>query len=297
MPGISPTLEGAFSSPTPSPNPLPTALTTSTESTESARTIRGSMPPTPAAGHAVRTPSYPFPSVPNTPRWASAFHMPFTNLSPTVAAGQSREYAAPQERIASESSTPAASSTPFAPGGRHYQSPDAEDPRFPSPNLYEIVLRLGAEPGLPAWWTAVTSIMRDHYGAERATLAVPADASDIENVPWGQKTSFTATTNNGSPFAATYQEATGTHFPSEEESGSRENEHAHMPPATTIPERRPKLFSHHSFAGHERQRSNTSPDTPTPAPLTRPRGPIRAASHAPHMSARTSTKAGFPGFV
>ncbi|RYN62950.1 hypothetical protein AA0118_g5085 [Alternaria tenuissima] len=286
MPGISPTLEGAFSSPTPSPNPLPTALTTSTESTESARTIRGSMPPTPAAAHAVRTPSYPFPSVPNTPRWASAFHMPFTSLSPTVAAGQPREYAAPQERIASESSTPAASSTPFAPGGRHYQSPDAEDPRFPSPNLYDIVLRLGAEPGLPAWWTAVTSIIRDHYGAERATLAVPADASDIENVPWGQKTSFTATTNNGSPLAATYQEATGTHFPSEEESGSRENEHADMPPATMIPERRPKLFSHHSFAGHERQRSNTSPDTPTPAPLTRPRGPMRAASHAPHMSAR-----------
>ncbi|CAN9449083.1 unnamed protein product [Alternaria alternata] len=286
MPGISPTLEGAFSSPTPSPNPLPTALTTSTESTESARTIRGSMPPTPAAGHAVRTPSYPFPSVPNTPRWASAFHMPFTSLSPTVAAGQSREYAAPQERIASESSTPAASSTPFAPGGRYYQSPDAEDPRFPSPNLYEIVLRLGAEPGLPAWWTAVTSFMRDHYGAERATLAVPADASDIENVPWGQKTSFTATTNDGSPHSASYQEATGTHFPSEEESASRENEHADMPPATMIPERRPKLFSHHSFAGHERQRSNTSPDTPTPAPLTRPRGPMRAASHAPHMSAR-----------
>ncbi|KAG9186240.1 hypothetical protein G6011_02796 [Alternaria panax] len=284
MPGISPTLEGAFSSPTPSPNALPTGLTASTESTESARTIRGSMPPTPAA-YAVRTPSYPFPSVPNTPRWASAFHMPFTSLSPTVAAGKSREYAAPQERIASESSTPAASSTPFAPGGKYHQSPAAEDPRFPSPNLYDVVLRLGAEPGLPAWWTAVTCIMRDHYGAERATLAVPADASDIENVPWGQKTSFTAAANDESLHAATYQEATGQ-FPSEEELGSREHERADMPPTTTIPERRPKLFSHHSFAGHERQNPNISPDTPSPAPLGRPRGPMRAASHAPHMVAR-----------
>ncbi|KAK1917857.1 hypothetical protein P3342_000574 [Pyrenophora teres f. teres] len=208
LPGISPTLEGAFSSPSPSPHPLPTNFTASTESTESARTIRGSMPPTPAA-HAVRTPSYPFPTVPNTPRWASAFHMPFTSLSPTVLGAHPREYAMPKERIVSESSTPAASSTPFAPAGRNYQSPDAEDPRFPSPNLYDIVLHLGAEPGLAAWWTAVTSIMRDHYGAERATLAVPADASDIENVPWGQKTTFTATANNGSPHAATYQEAMG----------------------------------------------------------------------------------------
>ncbi|KAI4953254.1 hypothetical protein J4E86_006795 [Alternaria arbusti] len=286
MPGISPTLEGAFISPTPSPNPpLPTGLTTSTESTESARTIRGSMPPTPTATHAVRTPSYPFPSVPNTPRWASAFHMPFTSLSPTVVAGQSREYATPQERIASESSTPAASSTPFAPGGRNYQSPDAEDPRFPSPNLYDIVLRLGAEPGLAAWWTAVTSIMRDHYGAERATLAVPADASDIENVPWGQKTSFTAMGNEGSPHAATYQEA-ASHFQSEENPSSRDYEHADMPPSTMIPERRPKLFSHHSFAGHERQKSSAAPDTSTSASLNRPRGPMRSASHAPHMPAR-----------
>ncbi|KAI0591591.1 BaeS Signal transduction histidine kinase [Pyrenophora tritici-repentis] len=285
LPGISPTLEGAFSSPSPSPHPLPTNFTNSTESTESARTIRGSMPPTPAA-HAVRTPSYPFPTVPNTPRWASAFHMPFTSLSPTVMGGQPREYAMPKERIVSESSTPAASSTPFAPAGRNYQSPDAEDPRFPSPNLYDIVLHLGAEPGLAAWWTTVTSIMRDHYGAERATLAVPADASDIENVPWGQKTTFTATASDGSPHAATYQEAMGqSRNPQSETPGLRENMSFDTPPSTVIPERRPKLFSHHSFAGHERQKP-MSPDTPTPSQPIRPRGPMRAASHAPHTSSR-----------
>ncbi|KAE8869177.1 hypothetical protein PTNB73_04230 [Pyrenophora teres f. teres] len=296
LPGISPTLEGAFSSPSPSPHPLPTNFTASTESTESARTIRGSMPPTPAA-HAVRTPSYPFPTVPNTPRWASAFHMPFTSLSPTVLGAHPREYAMPKERIVSESSTPAASSTPFAPAGRNYQSPDAEDPRFPSPNLYDIVLHLGAEPGLAAWWTAVTSIMRDHYGAERATLAVPADASDIENVPWGQKTTFTATANNGSPHAATYQEAMGqSRNPQSETPGFRENMSFDTPPSTVIPERRPKLFSHHSFAGHERQKP-MSPDTPTPSQPIRPRGPMRAASFdgsSPNLAESTPT--GGPSF-
>ncbi|USP74867.1 hypothetical protein yc1106_02141 [Curvularia clavata] len=284
---ISPTLEGAFSSPTPSPNPLPTAVTASTESTESAKTIRGSMPPTPAA-HPLRTPSYPFPTVPNTPRWASAFHMPFTSLSPTVSAGQSREYIVARERIASESSTPAASNTPFAPGGQHHSSPEIEDPQFPSPNLYDIVLRLGIEPGLAAWWTTVTSIMRDHYGAERVTLAVPADASDIENVPWGQKATFTASANDASAYAATYQESAGyhSHRPSEDMSHFHQGESVDMPPTTVIPERRPKLFSHHSFAGHERQKSTMASDTSMTAQPVRPRGPLRSASHAPHMSSR-----------
>jgi PAS domain S-box-containing protein len=285
MASMSPTLEGAFTSP--SPTPLATGLTTSTASTESAKTIRGSMPPTPMA-HALRTPSYPFPSVPNTPRWASAFHMPFTNLSPTVSVTYPREYAEPKERIASESSTPAASSTPFAPGARHYQTPDVEDPRYPSPSLYDLVLRLGVEPGLTAWWTTVTAIMRDHYGVQRATLAVPADASDIENVPWGQKTSFTAMDSDGSPRSATYHEATGgqSHFHAEETPTTHQPEAMEMPPIPAIPERRPKLFSHHSFAGHERQKHTMSPDTPTPSAPIRPRGPLRAVSHAPQTAIR-----------
>jgi PAS domain S-box-containing protein len=286
MASMSPTLEGAFTSP--SPTPLATGITTSTESTESARTIRGSMPPTPMA-NTIRTPSYPFPTVPNTPKWASAFHMPFTNLSPTVSAAYPREYAAPKDHLASESSTPAASSTPFAPGGRHHQIPEGEDPRYPSPNLYDLVLRLGVEPGLTAWWTTVTAIMRDHYGAQRATLAVPADASDIENVPWGQKTSFTAmNASEGSPHAATYHEAAGrqSHFQAEEPPNVQQPESIAMPPITAIPERRPKLFSHHSFAGHERQKQNMAPDTPTPSAPIRPRGPLRAVSHAPQTALR-----------
>ncbi|KAF1916060.1 hypothetical protein BDU57DRAFT_515902 [Ampelomyces quisqualis] len=295
MTAMSPTLIGAFNS----PSSLPTAQTTSTESTEStesARTIRGSVPPTPA-GHALRTPSYPFPTVPstpfptvpNTPRWASAYHQPFTNLSPTVSAIHAREFIVPPERLASETSTPAASMTPFAPGTRTHYVSEGEDPRFPSPNLYELVLRLGAEPGLAAWWTAVTNIMRDHYGAVRATLAVPADASDIENVPWGQKTTFTATAEDEGPRATTYPVAQVQQ--SRKSSAEQNANYQQMPQQDTpltpiLPERRPKLFTHHSFAGHERQKQETFPDSPTPTHLTRPRGPLRAASHAPNAPTR-----------
>ncbi|KAL5120790.1 hypothetical protein ACEQ8H_001271 [Pleosporales sp. CAS-2024a] len=281
---MSPTLEGAFSS----PGPLPTAQTTSTESTESARTIRGSMPPTPAAGHALRTPSYPFPTVPGTPRWSSAFHQPFTNLSPTVSAIYAREFVAPSDRVASETSTPAASTTPFAPGPRttNLAALEGEDPRYPTPNLYDLVLRLGTEPGLAAWWTNVTAIMRDHYGTIRATLAVPADASDIENVPWGQKTTYMATAEDGSPRRATYHDvfqharkSSAEHTP-----GHQQLDHPpDMSPTPLTLEKRPKLFTHHSFAGHERQKQEgLSSESPSPALLIRPRGPLRAASHAPN---------------
>ncbi|KAH6643873.1 hypothetical protein C7974DRAFT_382422 [Boeremia exigua] len=276
---ISPTLEGAFAS-TPSPMPsaatVSTVSTVSTESTESARTIRGSVPPTPAGHAALRTPSYPFPTVATTPRWASAFHMPFTSLSPTVAAIHSREWAVPRDRPASESSTPAASATPFMPGERGYSFTDVEDPRYPSPNLYELVLQLGSEPGLAAWWSAVTTIMRECYGAERATLAVPADASDIENVPWGQKTTWNANLGKESPRAATHQDA-----PSQNIRLPRPTPQPEERPSTVIPDRRPKLFSHHSFAGYERPKTETAPfDSPTPVMPVRPRGPLRAASHA-----------------
>lgn len=284
MATMSPTLEGAFDS----PGPLLTAQTTSTESTESARTIRGSVPPTPA-GHALRTPSYPFPTVPGTPRWTSAFHQPFTNLSPTVSAVYAREFMAPLERMASETSTPAASTTPFAPGSRLHQVNEGEDPRFPSPNLYELVLRLSAEPGLAAWWTTVTAIMRDHYGADRATLAVPADASDIENVPWGQKATYIATADTDSPRVANYQDdhnqkpriSSAEHGSSYEQFEQTENS-----PTPQKSEKRPKLFTHHSFAGHERQRQGTSPESPSPMQSIRPRALLRAASHAPHTPPR-----------
>ncbi|KAF1930315.1 uncharacterized protein M421DRAFT_3392 [Didymella exigua CBS 183.55] len=279
---MSPTLEGAFAV---TPSPLPTGATTSTastESTESARTIRGSMPPTPAGHQALRTPSYPFPTVPTTPRWASSFHTPFTSLSPTVSAIYSREWAPPKDCIASESSTPAASTTPFAPGERGHSFADIEDPRYPSPNLYELVLQLGTEPGLAAWWTAVTTIMREYYGAERATLAAPADASDIENVPWGQKTTYTATFGDDSPHAATWQEASSSKNIRVQQPTPQPEER----PPMTIPDRRPKLFSHHSFAGYERQKAEAPTDSPIPVMPGRPRGPLRASSHAPQTPAR-----------
>jgi PAS domain S-box-containing protein len=204
-----------------------------------------------------------------------------------VSAIYARDWTAPKEHVASESSTPAASTTPFMPGSRTQPVSEGEDPRFPSPNLYELVLQISSEPGLATWWTAVTSIMKDCYGVERAMLAVPADASDIENVPWGQKASFVANADDGHP--ATYYEAKGRKEASKSArsaSQPSQPENIDSPPSSKLSERRPQLFSHHSFAGHERRKQDTHLENPTPVMPVRPRGPMRAVSHAPQVAQR-----------
>ena len=90
------------------------------------------------------------------------------------------------ERISSTMKTPTANHVFLPPNSK----PVVEDPVYPSPNLYDLTLRLNADPGLDAWWPNVVSILQTHYGAERVSLAVPGDATDLENVPWGQKAVF-----------------------------------------------------------------------------------------------------------
>ncbi|KAB2580028.1 Peroxide stress-activated histidine kinase mak1 [Lasiodiplodia theobromae] len=283
---ISPSLDAAFSS------PIPTgSLTTSTESTESSKTVRGSVPATPAQ-MPLRTPSYPFPYVPGTPRtWSSSFHQPFTTLSPTVGAMDVREPGTPRDRQLSSVSTPLVSAASFMPPGATMQS--AEDPQYPTPNLYDLTLLLSSEPGLDAWWKVVTNIMRDWYGAERVTLAVPADPTDIENVPWGQKASFNlmGAINRTSSFKATeqLQGKDGRVEETKAKEGKFENvdifqqQQQQQQQELSSRRMRPKLESRHSFAGHERTKKDTVGEQRTSGPPPRPRGPTRTASHTPHV--------------
>lgn len=177
---MSPSVEAAFSS------PLPTgSRTNSTESTESSKTVRGSASATPFQ-QPLRTPSYPFPYVPAVPqrRISTAFHQPFTTLSPTISSVHFRDAGTPRDRITSVVSMPASATTFMPP--RSSQG-ETEDPRYPSPNTYDLVLSLNAEPDLDSWWSNVVRIMQEWYKADRVTLAVPTDPTDIQNVPWCQK--------------------------------------------------------------------------------------------------------------
>jgi PAS domain S-box-containing protein len=275
--GISPTLEDAFSS------PLPTgAQTTSTESTESARTIRGtSVPSTPNAAP-LRTPSYPFPYV-GTPRvWSSSNHRPFTTLSPTVSASNVHDRGAPHDGSASELSTPLAAANVFMPPGAS-PMPEADEDRFPTPNLYELTLELSLEPGLLSWWTAVSRILSRDFGATRASLSMPADAGELESVPWGQKATFCIT---GPPQADAAMKRTEPilkipefkHFQGSNKAGPLRHVHEeNMGPHPGLT-KRPSMPSRHSYAGYEKPELATA--TPS-SRVERPKGPMRTKSHVP----------------
>ncbi|CUS08279.1 unnamed protein product [Tuber aestivum] len=125
------------------------------------------------------TPSYPFPRM-ETSRTISSVSTAFNlNMSPGTG---------PQDRpIPSGTNTPA--SFAFQPSGTQpitsWESPD-----FPTPNMYELALLLHSEAGIDAFWSNIIKIATSCYKAERVTLAVPSDLTDLENTPWGQKATF-----------------------------------------------------------------------------------------------------------
>lgn len=270
--------------------PMPTA---STASTESQRTIRGSVPATPSGNNHLRTPSYPFPYIPGTPRsWSQNFHQPFTALSPTVSSHHATGDETPGTAgfsLMSGGSTPAANPS-FMPHGEPSLGP--EDPRYPTPNLYDLVLKLNTEPGLEQWWATLTDVLQEHFGAERATLVQPLDPTDIENVPWGQKTAFGM---NGReeyvPSGAAFAQAA---MAAQNDSLQRPEVVLREPSTDSVddirpqklhPERlRPRLEARHSYAGHGREVKEVLGALNDPASrLQRPQGPQRNMTHAAGM--------------
>lgn len=272
---ISPSLDAAFAS------PLPTGLETT--STESAKTVRGGI--TPAAIPA-RTPSYPFPPMRTPGPLAFSGHRPFTALSPTVnPVNFSNSFdGGPVDSVLSGSVTPA--STPyFQPTGAY---PLREDTNFETPNLYDLSLMLSSEPGLDPWWTTVVLLMRDLYNADRVTLSIPADSTDVENVPWGQKATFNVVEEDG--LSLTYLPRGSGLVPSSvdtnETSNSDEANADEIPPFSTpmLDAIRPGIVSRHSFTAYEdTKRDPVSFSEPGRAAALRPTPLLRAKSY---LSAR-----------
>ncbi|KAI0837374.1 hypothetical protein F5Y06DRAFT_88272 [Hypoxylon sp. FL0890] len=179
---ISPIKEESSATPSPTPDSdIPTA------STESNKTVRGGMTP----GFTARTPSYPFPRM-STPNFTSTYLQNVISQQSQAgvvnAAGAQFGSFVLHDQLRSDSSSPASAMT-FLPTGGTTKSSIFD---FPTPNLYDLTLMLSAEPGLEAWWNTVVQIMADYYKAERVTLSVPADPTDVENVPWGQKATYNA---------------------------------------------------------------------------------------------------------
>ena len=247
------------------------SINTGTLSADSSRTIKATFEMTPGA---MRTPSYPFPRMAlrlnrNVSQRSAPSHKPFTLLSPTNEAPLTADPAQPPQArrhpSSSDMSTPVGQ-TPASPGY-------LEDPNFPTPDLYDIILMLNAEPGLDMWWVNVTEVLSEVYGAERASLAIPGDITDLENVPWGQKATFNM---NGSEGVAPSQMDSLATSEADLISLSRRPE-----PTSRIPSevsstftQRPPILSRHSIAG-------PAPDSAARLARQRPAGPLRAYSTIP----------------
>ncbi|WYZ37458.1 hypothetical protein EsH8_II_000964 [Colletotrichum jinshuiense] len=228
-----------------------TASNLTTTSTESGNTIRGGMTP----GFIAGTPSYPFPRM-STPGYGPGWmNRPFGNMSPTAAAFMSQTmsfegFGAAQDKVLSGSSTPASALT-FLPAGATGQL----EGDFPSPNLYDLSLMLNAEPGLDAWWNTVVQIMRDVYKAERVTLAVPADSTDIENVPWGQKATYNE--HQEDDLSLGYMARGSSMIPSSAGDVGPEETPLHEESQRPKLSSRPSLQTRHSFTAYEDNRERT----------------------------------------
>ena len=169
-----------------------------------------------------------------------------------------------------------------------------DDSQYPSPSLYDLVLLLNTEPGLDAWWQAVVSIMQDWFGAERLSLAVPADATDVENVPWGQKATYNVAGLERQRFtdppAVSRPDPLGYNL-----SQAMQQTSTQLPSRAThlhSERRRPGLLARHSFAGVGAPRLEPSAENEN-APSTpgRPRGLQRTVSYAQSALARSETPA------
>ncbi|KAM3442079.1 hypothetical protein NHJ13734_002497 [Beauveria thailandica] len=255
---------------TPSPPWLSSSLNTS--STESGNTVRGA--PTPAI--VARTPSYPFPRMASTPGAFGPGNF-FANMSNHASrvnfAMPTHEPRGVSERVLSEASTPA-SAFSFNPA----DTPAAESYDYPTPDLYNLSLLLSSEPGLDAWWNTVIQIMRDVFQAERVTLSVPADAADLENVPWGQKATFNERQEDQLSVGYIAKGSSAVQSNDPDATDTLPSLLDLISPTEGPP--RPDLTSRHSFTSYEEKKD--------PVPLT-PRRPN-------HLS-RSITSAPFPSKV
>ncbi|KEF60490.1 uncharacterized protein A1O9_02051 [Exophiala aquamarina CBS 119918] len=253
------------------------SINTGTLSTGSSRTIKASFDMTPGS---VRTPSYPFPRMTlrlnrGTSHRSGPSHKPFTLLSPTnepLGTDSTTSTALSQAQA-----TPSDASTPIGQAPTTQMLPD--DPNFPSPDLYDLILMLNAEPGLDMWWVNVTEILSEAYGADRASLAIPGDITDLENVPWGQKATFNIYGSDSNP--SQFDSLSSSELEVHSIGGLSEAARG-LNESTTTSARRPPLLSRHSIAG-------PVPDSQIRGTRQRPAGPVRAYSTLPKEQGEPSS--------
>ncbi|RKF79514.1 putative hsp90-like protein [Golovinomyces cichoracearum] len=247
---VSPIHEMTPSPPSEEVSTSPTLFGLDSTSTESTTTSLKVGMTTPKAEEA-QTPSYPFPHMRNLCP-SNSRHKPFTAVSPTLNLNicECDTSRCDLQDLRSLCNSGSNSEINFQPTGAPKSK---EDPIFETPNLYDLSLMLSLEPGLDPWWTTFVEILKNVYGAHRATLSVPADTTDIENVPWGQKATFSILRNAElSKMRSTQQNSNVSSHNDRQKSIISEHVSAKDDLGVPVSSRtRPGIPSRHSFTAYE----------------------------------------------
>lgn len=129
------------------------------------------------------------------------------------------------------------------------------------------------------------SIMSEIYKAERLTLSVPADSTDLENVPWGQKATYNARQEDG--LSMEYM-ARSSAIPSSAEDGTSAAGDDTIKLQVPL---RPTMAARHSYTAFEDEKqkdmvaSKPLPFARRPGLLSRSKStyPDSAATQQPHV--------------
>ncbi|KAL5000256.1 hypothetical protein BDV10DRAFT_40323 [Aspergillus recurvatus] len=262
-----------------SPQVVP-SVTGAPDSAGSSGTVRGTDSQTTPEACPDKTPSYPFPEMsPQTTKQKFFSQLNNGSFKLTLPADKLKGAGA-SSQIPVEGQTGVgislASNSIFVPPDH---KPVAEDPAYPSPNLYELTLQLNADPGLDAWWANLVNILRTHYGMERASLAVPGDSTDLENVPWGQKAVFNENIPETDQSHCSLKDVSTAEESHPKASMQTDKERdapvvpdlANGPPTPASSVARPPLLARHSFAGFGKDRKRNDEDV-----LLRSKSPFKS---------------------
>ena len=246
----------------------------------------------------LRTPSFPFPHISvesGTPVGTPDAHVPFTTLSPTGQPSIPVQAKLAKGKVAKdfmESGYVKASSTnQLFPEGSQADGP---------PSAFEIAIQIQSELGLAGWWSQTTQVLKESFNAERATLAVPSDITEIENIPWAQLATFNAdeedsmsnTTTEPQSATSSLNEVLGqenTFVDRKRDRDSSSNLRALALKTGANFTGRPKLESRHSYAGHPVKYHSIGPEAfSSITPSTNRPTPTRPGSQALLSSFKSS---------
>jgi signal transduction histidine kinase len=269
------------------------------ESNSSGTTIKGASQKNSDSGLPT-TPSYPFPLMPTSNPARSKSSKLSTESKPRPSKAPGTISMGPPRAMAPSN---LASVHPLG----AQLAPDNSE--YPSPNLYDVILALNSAPGLDSWWANVADILQSHFGVERASLAVPGDPTDLENVPWGQKATFNPYgTRDDVDLIPSEPEVTSTAVFSKEDFAQKKEEPQDQSTTGTSKlssSRRPSLLARHSFAGFTKDKkayalrtaeklSREKISAEFPRKLSDFKS-TESGTPAPRVSAEDSAKAAPPG--